>query len=114
MLTIKQYFAQLYADTDLEHDPSSAGRLMNSHFASRSLNDDGSWTVLSEMRNSASDISCTAAQLPRLIGLVFASKLHRINPELLHFTDFSLGVNEVAFGTKIGRASGREREMTKA
>src|SRR3546814_8807192 len=91
MLTIKQYFAQLYADTDLEHDPSSAGRLMHSHFASRSLNDDGSWKVLSEMKNSASDISCTAGQMPRLLGLAFASKLYRINPALHPFTDFSLG-----------------------
>lgn len=107
MVTLKQYFAQLYADTDLEHDPSSAGRLMNSHFASRSLNEDGSWKVLSEMKNSASDISCTAGQMPRLLGLAFASKLYRENPDLHEFRDFSINGNEVAFGT-IGNASTSE------
>ncbi|QEC52511.1 pyruvate/2-oxoglutarate/acetoin dehydrogenase E1 component [Anseongella ginsenosidimutans] len=107
MITIKQYFAQLYADTDLEHDPSSAGRLMNSHFASRSLNGDGSWKALSGMKNSASDISCTAGQMPRLLGLAFASKLYRINPELHDLSDFSANGDEVAFGT-IGNASTSE------
>lgn len=107
MLTIKQYFAQLYADTDLEHDPSSAGRLMNSHFSTRSLHEDGSWKALSQMKNSASDISCTAGQMPRLLGLAFASKLYRTNPELHPFTDFSINGDEVAFGT-IGNASTSE------
>jgi len=106
-LTIQQYFAQLYAHTDLEADPSSAGRLMNGHFATRMLDDDGDWRELSQLKNSASDISPTAGQMPRLLGLAWASKLFRENPDLQAFTQFSDRGNEIAFGT-IGNASTSE------
>lgn len=107
MLDIKAYFAQLYADTNLEHDPSSAGRSMNSHFATRLIGEDGSWKTLTDFKSTSSDISCTAGQMPRLLGLALASKLYRQNPELHTFKNFSINGNEVAFGT-IGNASTSE------
>ncbi|PWJ42018.1 pyruvate/2-oxoglutarate/acetoin dehydrogenase E1 component [Sediminitomix flava] len=106
-LTIQEFFAQLYAHTDVEAEPSSAGRCMNSHFATRSMNEDGSWKNLMEQKNSASDISPTAGQMPRLVGLAYASKLYRENPELASYTQFSNKGNEIAFGT-IGNASAAE------
>jgi pyruvate/2-oxoglutarate/acetoin dehydrogenase E1 component/TPP-dependent pyruvate/acetoin dehydrogenase alpha subunit len=106
-LTIKQYFAQLYAHPDLAHEPATAGRCMTSHFSTHFLNADGSWKKLSELYNSACDISPTASQMPRLVGLAWASKLFRQNKDLHPFTDFSLTGNEVAFGT-IGDASTSE------
>ena len=101
------FFAQLYANTDVEQEPSSAGRSMNGHYSTRSLNPDGSWKDLSKIKNSSSDISPTASQMPRLVGLGWASKLYRNNPELHHMTTFSDKGNEVAFGT-IGDASTSE------
>ncbi|MEQ8688302.1 MAG: thiamine pyrophosphate-dependent enzyme [Imperialibacter sp.] len=106
-LTIQQFFAQLYAHTDLSADPSSGGRLMNSHFSTRYLNEKGEWKTQTDMKNSSSDISCTAGQMPRLLGLAYASKLYRNNPALKHFEDFSIDGNEVAWGT-IGNASTSE------
>jgi len=106
-LTVKEYFAQLYAHTDVAADPASAGRLMNGHFATRSLNDDGTWKNLAEMKNSSADISPTAAQMPKLLGLAYASKLFKENKELHDFTEFSNKGNEVAWGT-IGNASTSE------
>jgi pyruvate/2-oxoglutarate/acetoin dehydrogenase E1 component/TPP-dependent pyruvate/acetoin dehydrogenase alpha subunit len=106
-LTIREYFAQLYAHTSVEAEPASAGRLMNGHFATRSLNDDGTWKNLSEMKNSSADISPTAGQMPKLLGLAYASKLYRENQGLKEFTQFSNGGNEVAWGT-IGNASTSE------
>ena len=106
-LTVQQYFAQLYAHTNVEADPASAGRLMNGHFATRSLNEDGSWKSLTTQYNSAADISPTAAQMPKLLGLAFASKLYRNNKALKDMTDFSVHGNEVAWGT-IGNASTSE------
>lgn len=106
-LTTQQFFAQLYAHTDLSADPSSAGRLMNSHFATRYLNEKGEWKTQTDMKNSSSDISCTAGQMPRLLGLAYASKLYRQNPALKNFEDFSINGNEVAWGT-IGNASTSE------
>ena len=106
-LTVQQYFAQLYAHTNVEADPASAGRLMNGHFATRSLNEDGSWKTLTAQYNSAADISPTAAQMPKLLGLAFASKLFRNNKGLKDMTDFSVHGNEVAWGT-IGNASTSE------
>lgn len=103
-ITIQQMFAQLYAHTDLAHEPATAGRTMNSHFATRSLDADGNWKNLSEMKNSSADISPTAAQMPRLVGLAYASRLYRELDELKQFAQFSHGGNEVAFGT-IGNAS---------
>lgn len=106
-LTVQQYFAQLYAHTDVNAEPASAGRLMNGHFATRSLNEDGSWKELTKMYNSAADISPTAAQMPKLLGLAYASKLFRENKGLKNFTDLSIQGNEVAWGT-IGNASTSE------
>ncbi|MFW5709421.1 MAG: alpha-ketoacid dehydrogenase subunit alpha/beta [Chloroflexota bacterium] len=103
-ITVPSFFAQLYAHTDLEMEPASAGRLMNAHFATRSLNPDGSWRNLTEQFNSAADISPTAGQMPRLVGLSYASRLYRELDELKSLTLFSNNGNEVAFGT-IGNAS---------
>ncbi|MDF1672607.1 MAG: thiamine pyrophosphate-dependent enzyme [Vicingaceae bacterium] len=106
-LTVQQFFAQLYAHTDVEAEPCSAGRSMNGHFGTRSLNEDGSWKNLMEMKNSSADISPTAGQMGRLLGLGQASKVYRNNKELASFTNFSNKGNEVAFGT-IGDASTSE------
>lgn len=106
-LTIREYFAQLYAHTSVEADPASAGRLMNGHFATRSLHEDGSWKNLSEMKNSSADISPTAGQMPKLLGLAYASKLYRQNEGLKSLTQFSNNGEEVAWGT-IGNASTSE------
>lgn len=112
-LTGEQFFAQLYAHTDVEKEPASAGRMMNGHFGTRSINDKGEWKTLTDMKNSSSDVSCTAAQIPRLVGLAYASKLYRNNPDLHEFKDFSIGGNEVAFGT-IGNASTSEGHFYEA
>jgi 2-oxoisovalerate dehydrogenase E1 component len=104
---IKKFFAQLYANPDVNAEPASAGRAMNGHFSTRSLNEDGSWKNLAEQFNSSSDISPTAGQMPRLVGLAWASKLYRNNPALHSMTQFSNKGNEVAFGT-IGDASTSE------
>jgi pyruvate/2-oxoglutarate/acetoin dehydrogenase E1 component/TPP-dependent pyruvate/acetoin dehydrogenase alpha subunit len=105
--TIKEFFAQLYANPSVEADPSSAGRQMNCHFATRSLNEDGSWKDLTEIKNCSSDIAPTGGQMPRLVGLAYASKLFRQNKNLDDLTNFSVNGNEVAFGT-IGNASTSE------
>ena len=102
--TVKEFFAQLYADTDVSNEPASAGRSMNGHFANRLLNDDGSWKNLMAMKNTASDVSPTGSQMNRLVGLAYASKLYRELKELHHMKEFSDRGNEVAFGT-IGNAS---------
>lgn len=106
-LEYQAYFAQLYAHPDLEADPCSAGRMMNAHFVTRSLNEDGSWKNIMEMKNSSADMSPTAAQMIRLVGLGYASKLYRNNPLLKDYTQFSNNGNEIAFGT-IGNASTSE------
>ena len=105
--TIQQLFAQLYAHTDVQHEPNSAGRQMNAHFASRSLNPDGSWKDLTQMFNSSPDVSPTGSQMPRLVGLGYASRLYRELGELKHLTQFSRDGNEIAWGT-IGNASTAE------
>lgn len=105
--TIKEFFAQLYANPSLEADPASAGRQMNCHFSTRSLHEDGSWKNLTEMKNSSSDIAPTGGQMARLVGLAYASKLYRQNPELNYLKNFSVNGNEVGFGT-IGNASTSE------
>jgi pyruvate/2-oxoglutarate/acetoin dehydrogenase E1 component/TPP-dependent pyruvate/acetoin dehydrogenase alpha subunit len=109
LLTIQQFFAQLYAHTDVEADPSSAGRLMNGHYATRLIDENGEWKELTAMKNSSADISPTAGQMPRLLGLALASKVYRNNSQLAkdRFRKFSLSGNEVAFGT-IGDASTSE------
>jgi 2-oxoisovalerate dehydrogenase E1 component len=109
-LTVCEYFAGLYAHTDVDLEPQSAGRQMGGHFATRSLNADGSWKNLMEQKNSSADISPTAGQMPRLLGLAQASKIYRNHPSLKDleaFKKFSSGGNEVAFGT-IGDASTSE------
>ncbi len=106
-LTIQEFFAQLYAHTDVEAEPCSAGRSMNGHFGTRSLNPDGTWKDLTKMKNSSADISPTAGQMSRLVGLAQASKVYRNSKELASFTKFSNKGNEVAFGT-IGDASTSE------
>ena len=105
-LTIQQFFAGLYATCDIEKEPMSAGRQMGGHFATHSLNEDGSWKDLTRQKNSSSDISPTAGQMPRLLGLAQASKIYR-NVEGIDTQNFSVNGNEVAWGT-IGNASTSE------
>ncbi|MER3317097.1 MAG: thiamine pyrophosphate-dependent enzyme [Allomuricauda sp.] len=105
-LNPKAFFHGLYATTDLEKEPMSAGRQMGGHFVTHSLNEDGSWKNLTEQKNSSADISCTAGQMPRLLGLAQASKIYR-NVEGIDQTNFSKNGNEVAWGT-IGNASTSE------
>ncbi|MBP6512991.1 MAG: transketolase [Bacteroidia bacterium] len=108
LLTMEEFFAQLYAHPDVAADPSSAGRCMNGHYSTRLLNEDGSWKNLMNHKNSSADISPTAGQMPRLLGLALASKLYKSSPELSSkMTGFTLSGNEVAFGT-IGDASTSE------
>ena len=104
LLDVRQFFAQLYAHTDVEADPASAGRGMNAHFATRMLDADGGWTPLTDAPHSSADVSPTGSQMPRLLGLAYASKLYRNLPELHDLTEFSREGNEIAFGT-IGNAS---------
>jgi len=106
-LTIQQYFAQLYAHTDIHAEPASAGRLMNGHFGTRTLDDEGNLKDIAELKNSSSDVSPTASQMPRLVGLGYASKLFRQNKDLKPFKNLSKNGNEIAFGT-IGNASTSE------
>ena len=107
MSTIPQFFAQLYAHPEIDAEPASAGRQMNGHYATRTLNADGSWKNLMEIKNCSADVSPTGAQMARLVGLAYASKLYRNNEQLDHLTGFSVNGNEVAFGT-IGNASTSE------
>ena len=106
-INVQQYFAGLYGHTNLELEPISGGRQMGGHFATRSLDENGDWKNLMEQKNSSADISPTAGQMPRLLGLALASKMYRENPQLKEFTGFSNKGNEVAFGT-IGDASTSE------
>ena len=103
-LTLDQFFAQLYADADPEREPCSSGRQMNAHFATRMLDERGEWLDQTVRCNSSSDISPTAAQMPRLVGLGYASRLYRHQPGLAGASHFSRGGGEIAFGT-IGDAS---------
>ena len=106
-LSTIEFFAQLYAHADVEADPATAGRSMNAHFATRSLNPDGTWKNLMEIYNSSPDISPTGSQMPRLVGLAYASRLYREIEELHPYTEFSNGGDEIAFGT-IGNAATAE------
>ncbi|WP_430929060.1 alpha-ketoacid dehydrogenase subunit alpha/beta [Polaribacter marinivivus] len=106
-LSAQQFFAGLYAHTDIKEDPMSAGRQMGGHFATHSLHEDGSWKNLTEQYNSSSDISPTAGQMPRLLGLAQASKIYRNEKSVQNKTNFSINGNEVAWGT-IGNASTSE------
>lgn len=105
-MTIQQFFAGLYGHTDLAHDPMSAGRQMGGHFATHSLDENGNWKNLTQQKNSSADISPTAGQMPRLLGLAQASKIYR-KVAGINQTNFSEKGNEVAWGT-IGNASTSE------
>lgn len=107
MVTIFEFFSQLYASPDLEFDPSSAGRQMNCHFATRTLDEQGNFKNQINELNCFSDISTTGGQMPRLLGLGLASKLYRQNPALKKHTEFSDNGNEIAFGM-IGNAATSE------
>ncbi|WP_420580659.1 alpha-ketoacid dehydrogenase subunit alpha/beta [Reichenbachiella sp.] len=112
-LTSQQFFAQLYAHTSVEDEPASAGRMMNGHFGTRLIDEKGEWKDLTKMKNSSSDISNTGGQMPRLLGLAYASKLYRNNPALKKYKQFSVNGNEIAFGT-IGNASTSEGHFYEA
>ena len=105
-VSVESFFAQLYADTNVEREPASAGRQMNGHYATRSLNEDGTWKNLMQQKNISSDISPTAGQMPRLLGLALASKVYKF-VKFDGSEKFSNDGNEVAFGT-IGDASTAE------
>jgi len=106
-MTVEQFFAGLYGNTNLEQEPMSAGRQMGGHFATHSLNEDGSWKDLTKQKNSSADISPTAGQMPRLLGLAQASKIYRQVKGIPNKANFSVEGNEIAWGT-IGNASTSE------
>ncbi|HVK98115.1 MAG TPA: thiamine pyrophosphate-dependent enzyme, partial [Flavisolibacter sp.] len=107
LATVEQFFAQLYADPDVKNDPFSAGRQMNSHFATRFVDDNGDWLPLSKLKNVSADIAPTAGQMPRALGLAFASKTFRNVAQIQEFSNLSNNGNEVCFCT-IGDASTSE------
>jgi 2-oxoisovalerate dehydrogenase E1 component len=112
-ITIENYFAQLYADTNEMREPESGGRMMNCHYASHLIDEEGNWKVLTDQKNNAADLSPTAGQIPRLIGLAYASKIYRNCPGLENKIQFSNQGNEIAFGT-IGDASTSEGHFWEA
>lgn len=105
--TPEQFFSQLYADPDLKNEPFSGGRQMNSHFATPNLDKDGNWLNLADMKNSAADMAPTAGQMPRALGLAYASKVFREVEALHAYTGLSHNGNEICFAT-IGDASTSE------
>jgi pyruvate/2-oxoglutarate/acetoin dehydrogenase E1 component/TPP-dependent pyruvate/acetoin dehydrogenase alpha subunit len=107
LATVQQFFAQLYADSDITHDPFSAGRQMNAHFATANVDEEGEWLPLTETKNTSSDIAPTAGQMPRALGLAFASKFFRHVDVLKNETALSNNGNEICFCT-IGDASTSE------
>ena len=107
VMNVQEFFAQLYAHADLNHESNTAGRSMNAHFASRYINPDGSWKNQTELYNTSADVSPTGAQMPRAVGLAYASVLYRGLDELKEFTQFSKNGNEVTFAS-IGNASTAE------
>lgn len=107
LANVEQFFAQLYADPDVSHDPFSAGRQMNAHFATPLVDENGEWLPLAERKNVSADMAPTAGQMPRALGLAFASRAFRNTPQLAEMTDLSRKGNEVCFCT-IGDASTSE------
>jgi pyruvate/2-oxoglutarate/acetoin dehydrogenase E1 component/TPP-dependent pyruvate/acetoin dehydrogenase alpha subunit len=107
LANIEQFFAQLYADPDITHDPFSAGRQMNSHFATKFVDEDGNWLDLATRKNISADIAPTAAQMPRALGLALASKALRSTPDLKELQGLSNNGEEICFCT-IGDASTSE------
>jgi len=113
LATVEQYFSQLFSDTDINNDPFSAGRQMNAHFATRTVDENGEWLDLANIKNSTSDMAPTASQMPRAVGLATASKHFRNIPELKEFTNLSNNGNEICFCT-IGDASTSEGHFWEA
>ncbi|MDK2979000.1 MAG: hypothetical protein PWP52_1714, partial [Bacteroidales bacterium] len=113
LFTAEEFFAQLYGETDIELNPGNGGRSFNNHFSTRSLSPDGQWKDLMKQKNSSADISPTAGQMARWVGLAYASKLFRNIKELDQFKTLSDKGNEVAFGT-IGDASTSEGQFWEA
>ncbi len=107
VMSIQEFFAQLYAHADVEHESNTGGRSMNAHFANRFINADGSWKNQTELYNTAADVSPTGSQMPRTVGLAYASVLYRGIGELKQFTQFSRNGNEVVWAS-IGNASAAE------
>jgi len=107
VMNIQEFFAQLYAHADVNHESNTGGRSMNAHFANRFINPDGSWKNQTESYNTAADVSPTGAQMPRTVGLAYASVLYRGLEELRDFNQFSKNGNEVTFAS-IGNASTAE------
>ncbi len=107
LATIEQFFSQLYADPDVANDPFSAGRQMNAHFATKMVDENGDWLNLADRKNVSSDIAPTAGQMPRALGLAFASKAFRTIKEIHSLNNLSNNGNEVCFCT-IGDASTSE------
>ena len=107
VMSIQEFFAQTYAHADVTHDSNTGGRSMNAHFANRFINPDGSWKNQTETYNTAADVSPTGAQMPRAVGLAYASVIYRGLEELQRFKQFSKNGNEVAF-VSIGNASSAE------
>lgn len=112
-LTPQQFWAALYAHADSEQEPASSGRQMNNHFGTHFINEDGSWKNLMQQNNITSDISCTAGQMPRLLGLAYASKMFRNYEAINNRTNFTNNGNEIAWGT-IGNASTSEGHFFEA
>jgi 2-oxoisovalerate dehydrogenase E1 component len=113
LLSVQEFFAQLYAHTDVNAEPASAGRMMNGHYGTRTLDAQGHWKKLKALKNSSSDISPTAGQMLRLVGLAQASKYYRTQAAAFGENDFSDNGNEVAWGT-IGNASSSEGHFFEA
>src|SRR3977135_2150574 len=100
MSNVREFFSQLYGNAQVEADPASGGRQMGNHFATRFLDEHGDFLRSVDMPNSTADVSNVAGWMPRLVGLAYASKLYRDNPQLKGLQDgFSIDGNEVAFGT---------------
>ena len=113
LFTAEEFFAQLYGETDVKLNPGNGGRSFNNHFSTRSLNEDGTWKDIMKQKNSSADISPTAGQMARWVGLGYASKIFRNVKELHQFNTLSDKGNEVAFGT-IGNASTSEGQFWEA
>ncbi len=107
VMNIQEFFAQLYAHADVNHESNTGGRSMNAHFASRYLSPDGSWKNQTESYNTSADVSPTGTQMPRTVGLAYASVLYRNVEELQQFHQFSKNGNEIVFAS-IGNASTAE------
>ncbi|MEW5940021.1 MAG: transketolase C-terminal domain-containing protein [Chloroflexota bacterium] len=113
VINIQQWFAQLYAHADLNAEPITGGRSMNGHYGSRYINPDGTWRAQTEMYNVAADVSPTGTQMPRTVGLAYASVVYRKHvgadgrPPVPEMEKFSHNGDEIAWAS-IGNASTAE------